>query len=136
MALSLLINNLNSDQVDLRRRAAEGLSRHPGAQAASVSLVRACSDPDEQVREWAVAALEELGQPSVGDVSALSGMLKGPSGDLAYWAATLLGRLGEQGAAAVPQLTDLLDSQSAVTSRQQAAWALGKIGRASCRERV
>ncbi len=129
MDLALLINDLNSDQVDLRRRAAEGLSRHPQAQAASVSLVRACSDPDEQVQEWAVAALEELGEPSLGDVSALSGMLKDPSADSVYWAATLLGRLGPQGAAAVPQLTQLLDSQSAVASRQRAAWALGKIGR-------
>ena len=129
MDLSLLINDLNSEQVDLRRRAAEGLSRHSEAQAAAVSLVRACSDPDEQVREWAVAALEELGEPSVGDVSALSGMLKDPSADSVYWAATLLGRLGLQGAAAVPQLTHLLDSQSEVASRQRAAWALGKIGR-------
>jgi HEAT repeat protein len=117
--------------VDLRRRAAEGLSRHPQPQGAAVSLVRACGDADEQVREWSVAALEELGTPSVGDISALSEILAGPCDDAAYWAATLLGRIGSAGAAAVPQLIQLLESPRELASRQRAAWALGKIGRSA-----
>jgi HEAT repeat protein len=129
MDLSLLINDLNCEQVSRRRQAAEGLSRHPDSQAAAVSLVRACGDPDEQVREWAAAALEGLGQPSVGDISAMSPLLNDPSAVVAYWAATLLGRLGPMGAAAVPQLAELLDSPRGMSARQRAAWALGRIGR-------
>jgi HEAT repeat protein len=129
MDLAELINDLNSDRVDMRRRAAEGLCRHPQPQGAAVSLVRACGDPDDQVRQWAAAALEELGPPSVGDVSALSALLAGPCDDAAYWAATLVGRLGSTAAAAVPQLVQLLESPRAIASRQRAAWALGKIGR-------
>jgi HEAT repeat protein len=128
MELAQLINDLNADQVSLRRRAAEALSRHPQPQAAAVSLVRACGDPDEQVREWAVSAVEGLGAPSIGDISALSELLCSDSEDASYWAATLLGRLGPASAAAVPQLTQLLVSPAAIASRQRAAWALGKIG--------
>jgi HEAT repeat protein len=127
--LSQLIDDLNSTEVDLRRKAAEGLSRHESASAAAVSLARASGDPDEQVRQWATAALEEMGAPSVEDAPALAELLAGSNADTAYWAATLLGRLGERAADVVPALARAVDSDGEMAVRQRAAWALGKIGR-------
>ncbi len=127
--LSQLINDLNSKEVGPRRAAAEGLSRHTEASAAAVSLVRACGDPDEQVRQWATAALEEMGAPSAEDASALAELLEESSADTAYWAATLLGRLGEQAAGAVAELARTVENDNEIAVRQRAAWALGKIGR-------
>jgi HEAT repeat protein len=126
-----LIDDLNSARVEVRRRAAEHLARHPGAGAATVSLVRACADSDEQVREWAVAALEELGAPSPEDVAALVNLVTAPCSDTAYWAATLLGRLGPPAAASVSQLTRVVESGADAAVRQRAVWALGRIGPAA-----
>ncbi len=92
-----------------RARAAEQLSRlGPHARAAAVPLARACGDQDEEVREWAVAALEELGAPPVADLAVLASLLADHSADAGYWAATLLGRLGEDAAPAVPALASAL----------------------------
>ncbi len=124
-----LIDDLNSTEVDLRRKAAEGLSRHESASAAAVSLARASGDQDEQVREWATAALEGMGGPSVEDAPALAELLTASSADTAYWAATLLGRLGERAAGVVPDLARAVESDGEIVVRQRAAWALGKIGR-------
>ena len=93
MSISQLINDLNSDQLAVRRRAAEQLAAAPDA-AAAVSLVRACGDADEQVREWAVAALEQLGPPDAADGPAILNLLTNANRDVRYWSATLLGRLG------------------------------------------
>jgi HEAT repeat protein len=127
--LSQLIDDLNSKEVDPRRKAAEGLARHQAASAAAVSLARATGDQDEQVRQWATAALEEMGAPSVEDAPALAELLAGSSTDTAYWAATLLGRLGERAAGVVPDLARVVENDGETVVRQRAAWALGKIGR-------
>jgi HEAT repeat protein len=126
-----LINDLNAVQVDLRRRAAESLARHPEASAAAVSLVRSCGDSDEEVRQWAAAALEEMGAPSAGDVPAIAELAVATDADTAYWAATLLGRLGPPAVESVPVLVQVLESDAAPSVRQRAAWALGKIGSAA-----
>jgi HEAT repeat protein len=47
--------------------------------------------------------------------------------DVAYWAATLLGRLESEASGAVSQLMEALGS-SALAVRERAAWALGRIG--------
>ena len=95
-----MIGALNSPDPAERSNAAEQLARlGPEARAAAVALVRACADEAEPVREWAVSALEELGPPSVSDLKELTFLLRDDNVDLAYWAATLLGRLGEEAAA-------------------------------------
>ena len=112
-----------------RAGAAEQLSRlGPDARAAAVPLARACGDQDEEVREWAVAALEELEAPPVADLAALASLLADQSADVGYWAATLLGRLGEDAAPAVPALASALSGSKHSSVRQRAAWALGKLG--------
>jgi HEAT repeat protein len=112
--------------------AAQALARlGEGARPAAVPLVRVCGDADEQVRAWAVAALESMGPPSPGDVEALAVMLDDAHPDVGYWSATLVGRRGLQGAAAVAPLTSALQRSPHAAVRHRAAWALGQLGRAA-----
>ena len=112
-----------------RADAAEHLCRAGlDAVPAAVPLVKACGDADDQARDWAVAALEELGSPppdAIGDLTALVG-----SGNalVAYWATTLLGRSGQAAAAATGALATVLDSGGDPAVAERAAWALGKVG--------
>ena len=128
MDVSQYIDGLNSPEATQRRHAAEQLSLDPDA-AAAVSLVRACGDSDEQVREWAVAALEQMGAPDGADAVALAELLAAGQRDVRYWSATLLGRLGEQAGHAVEPLIRAVDADQDAAVRQRAAWALGRMGR-------
>ncbi len=124
-----LARRLVSPDADIRAAAAEALCLlHDGARAAAVALVRAVNDTDERVRQFAAAALEDIGPPEAVDVSPLAAILGESPADCAYWAATLLGRLGPQAEAAVPMLADSLANAPAAHVRERAAWALGKIG--------
>lgn len=115
-----------------RAAAAEQLAKNPSeCQAAAVPLVRATADEDESVREWATAALEEMGPPAVDDCQALTQILAQDAADAAYWAATLLGRLESSAAAATPALATAIEKHSAPNVRHRAAWALGQIGSAA-----
>ncbi len=62
----------------------------------------------------------------------LSQLLSEQNLDVAYWAATLLGRLGadkaDACAGAVKPLADALQSHPAPAVQERAAWALGQIG--------
>jgi HEAT repeat protein len=130
--LSRLIELLSGVDVGQRATAAEELARlGPGAQPAAPALVRACGDTAEDVRQWATAALEELGPPAAADVGELAVLLESPHADGGYWAATLLGRLGARGAAAVPALAKTLAGTRDLAVRQRAAWALGQMGPAA-----
>ena len=131
MAASIaeLIAALSSADAAARCEAAEGLARH-GEEAgpAAAALARAAGDEDETVREAAVWALEELGPPPLDQLDQLAGLLSSAEADTAYWAATLLGRLEDHAAAAVPALSQALAPSVALPVRERAAWALGKIG--------
>lgn len=119
-----------------RRAAAEHLAHAGTASApAAVALVRACGDADDEVREWAVAALEELGAPPPALVGELAALVTGSDPLAAYWAATLLGRLGSAAADGVPALVTVLEGQGDLAARERAAWALGKIGPAAAAAR-
>ena len=113
-----------------RAAAAERLCRlGAAAAAAAVPLVRGCGDDDDQVREWSAAALEELGPPGVGAIDELATLAADGHPLVAYWAVTLLGRLGAAAAPAVPALVECLGGRTDLAVAQRAAWALGRIGR-------
>lgn len=112
-----------------RASAAEQLSRHPGeAGQAALALVQAVADADEGVREWVTAALEALDAPPPSQCEELAALTGHAESDVAYWAATLLGRMGEAAAPAVGRLSGVLESSAADNVRERTAWALGKIG--------
>jgi HEAT repeat protein len=126
--LSALVASLQSGNAAQRQTAAEKLSQMGTDVApAAVALVEACGRNDD-ARESVVAALEELGPPPVADVAKLADLLHDPSLDVAYWAATLLGRLEGAAAPAVSNLAQALAGHAELAVRQRAAWALGKIG--------
>ncbi len=123
------IAQLSAADAATRAEAAERLCRAGlDAVPAAVPLVKACGDAHDEARDWAVAALEELGSPppdAIGDLTALVG-----SGHalVAYWATTLLGRSGQAAAAATAALAAALDSGRDPSVAERAAWALGKVG--------
>lgn len=128
---------LSSSDVQQARSSAEQLSLlGEEAGPAAVQLARAAGCDDEETREFVVAALEELGSPPADAVDSLIELLKDSSADTGYWAATLLGRLGEDAAAACVPLADALGNASQdLIVRERAAWALGKIGPAAASAR-
>jgi HEAT repeat protein len=124
-----LIARLNSIDAGETAAAAEALCQlGREAQPAAVALVRAAGAGDEAARGWVVAALEEIGSPSAGQIDELVQLLDDPAGDVRYWAVTLLGRAGAAAAAAVEAIVALLRHSPETATRERAAWALGKIG--------
>ncbi len=127
-----LAASLSSAETATRREAAESLARlGTDAARAAIQLVKACGDSDEQVRDWAVEALEELSAPDVSTESELQSLVNDDSLDVAFWATTLLGRLESEAAAAVETLAKAIINHPELVVRQRAAWALGKIGNAA-----
>ncbi|NLY01786.1 MAG: HEAT repeat domain-containing protein [Rhodopirellula sp.] len=130
--LSVLVDDLFAGDRQRRLEAAEQLSRLGSeVRPAAVNLVKACRDESEEIREYVVAALEEMGPPRLEDSFLLAELLNDASADVGYWAATLLGRLKQGAAEAVPGLADVLAGPADLSVRQRAAWALGEIGPAA-----
>jgi HEAT repeat protein len=130
--LAQCVADLSDANPAKRLQAAERLSQLGCAAApAAVALVRASGDEAEEVREYAVAALEELGPPRIEDLAHLTALLGEQRSDLGYWAATLLGRLGDDAASAVPALANAVVGGHDAAVSQRAAWALGRIGPAA-----
>ena len=127
--LHQLISALADSDPAARAKAAEELS-HLGADAspAATALVHAAADEVEEVREHAVAALEELGPPPLSQLGEMTGLLSHDSADVNYWAATLLGRLGPDAAPSAETLARVVVGTASAAVRQRAAWALGEIG--------
>lgn len=126
------VGELRSVDHKQRAAAAEGLCQRAGeARPAAVALVRACGDESEEVRQWVGEALENLGPPAASDAAELAGLIEADSGDVAYWAVSLLGRLGEEARVALPALARALETHASAAVRQRAAWALGKLGPAA-----
>ena len=134
--VAALARRLTAADAADRAEAAELLARAGAAAAAVVvPLVTACGDEDDQVREWAAAALEELGPPPVGAIAALEGLVPAADPLVAYWATTLLGRTGQDAASATTVLVTALESAPDPAVRERAAWALGRIGPAAAAAR-
>lgn len=120
--------DLRSSDEDMRAAAAENLCRAGAASAGSaIDLLNACGD-EESVRKWAVAALEDLGPPGLGALQPLSNLVSSPNSLIAYWAATLLGRLGPSAAASQDAIASVLTNSKDAAVQERCAWALGKIG--------
>jgi HEAT repeat protein len=136
MDATALAAKLNDSDPGVRAAAAEDLAHlAEGAQSAAVPLVQAMGDADEDVRNWAYAALESLGLPRPEDVPAMIKLAADPCLDVAYWAVTLLGRFGGTNVPGAAQivgaLAGALDSHAEIAVRQRAAWALGQFGAAA-----
>lgn len=103
----------------------------PEAALAAIPLIEACADADDQVRQWAEGALENLGPPRVEDLAALVSILESDRPSQAYWAATLLGRLGPRAASARHALSQIATHHADADVAKRAASALKKIAATS-----
>lgn len=126
-----MVRQLEEGSEEEQCEAAESLAQcgEPMGEAA-IPLLSTLGAEDIELNEWVMAALEELGAPDADDLPMIIAFLQQP-GDAGYWAATLIGRMGEDGAMAVPHLRDALQSQADRIVRQRIVWALGKIGPAA-----
>jgi HEAT repeat protein len=130
--LDRLTRAMRSNNLQERLRAAEQLAQAgAAARPAAILLVQTLADSNEELRQWVTAALEDMGPPLPGDVDALRSLVASPVAEVAYWAATLMGRLGEGAAAAVGTLAAALNEAKELAVRERAAWALGQIGPAA-----
>ncbi len=129
MEPSQIIQDLSSIDSEQRRGAAETCAKHPDlAKTATIPLCRLASDPDEEVAQWASAALEEMGAPSSEELDALVGLF--PSDEAtAYWAVTLVGRLKPADTAVMKRLVELIEASKTPTEvRNRAIWAVTQMG--------
>ncbi len=129
--VTLLARQLRAGQVAEQLRAAEQLAQL-GADAApaAVALVQAAGSA-EPVREWVVAALEQLGPPPTTAIAPLCDLTADPEERVGYWAVTLLGRLGAGAVNAGTALAAALERSPHWAVRQRAAWALERVKDAS-----
>lgn len=115
-----------SGSADERAAAAEALAQLGNECAeACIPLVRACGT-DELTREWASAALEEMGPPPESCIPDLLEFTSDQSASVVYWAVTLLGR--GKAARACDLLAKLVDSDREDCVRERAVWAIRQIG--------
>ena len=136
-SIASLVERLSGPAAEDRAAAAEALCRAgESASPAATALVAACGDDDDSVREWAAAALEELGPPPSEQIAELIPLAAASHPLVAYWAVTLLGRGGEAANSAVSTLEACLAPEKAIEVRQRACWALGKIGPAAASARA
>lgn len=136
-SIAILIEQLSAPDAEARASAAEALCRAgESAMSAATALVAACADDHDGVREWAAAALEDLGAPPPEQIADLTAFAAAKHPLVAYWAVTLLGRGGEGASSAVPALEACLAPGTAIEVRQRACWALGKIGPAAASARA
>lgn len=123
-----LQSGLESASLDERRTAAAEIARRADEAAGlAVSLIQAATDDDDEVKQWSSSALEDMGPPLIKDAAAIAALLGHPHADAAYWAATLLGRLGPEAANVAEQLSQAAQSHGTPAVRRRAAWALEKI---------
>jgi hypothetical protein len=124
---SSAIERLRHGDEPTRLAAAQWLAQHPTS-IATVVLVGALADDCEEVRTWAGEALENLGPPSADQLDDLLQYVRSESEDQAYWAATLIGRLGPHGRSAVTRLSELAANHPSANVRRRIQWALEAIG--------
>jgi HEAT repeat protein len=128
--LSELFAKLRAGSQDVRRWVVEQLIDHPKSYRDWIpTLIEATGDLDETVREWAADSLETMGAPRSFDLPEIVELLsEAYDGEVAYWAATMLGRLGPSAHPATDVLARTIRFSKYLPVRERAAWALGQIG--------
>ena len=123
-------------QIDALERLANLLTLQPDlaksdcVSGLAVRLSQLAGSPNDDVRGWAADVLETNLDASDEDVAALSELLiTRQDGETCYWAATLLGRLGQRAADAVIALRYCLTDVDYLPAKERAAWAIGRIGK-------
>lgn len=123
-----LIKQLQEADLPSQVTAAEALAGlAEAAQPAIVALVQHCGSEDENLCNWCTAALEEIGAPTVEQIDELALLASSANTDVAFWAATLLGRAGPLALPAASVLSERSIDGSAPEVQKRAMWALERI---------
>ena len=121
----LLASGSVEDQIDTLRQVS-GQQRVPGITTLVVTL---SGSHDDEIRRWASEALESSIEPHISDIPRLSIQVQSQDdGEVCYWAATMLGRLGVESASAVGALQCCLATSMYLPALERATWALSQIG--------
>ena len=116
------------DQVDALRQ----ISGQDSVIGLSVPVVSLAGSSNDEIRMWSAEALESSIQPDASEVLALMQLLRqADDGEICYWAATMLGRLGPEAAVAADALEQCLRESMYLPARERATWALSQIGPAA-----
>ncbi len=115
-------------QVDPRE--VESWARNPETALQHLAtLLDALTQEDEDLLSWVTEALENCGVPDPSNISMLMERLPSTSSDVTYWAATLLGRMGEKAAVAQPALNAaMLHGDVSEVAKNRILWAIRRIG--------
>jgi HEAT repeat protein len=121
----ILTGNSPDAQIDVLRQ----ISGQESVTGLTVLVVALSGSRDDEVRMWSAEALVTAVDPTESEATALIGMLESAAdGEICYWAATMLGRLGPDAVAAVGALETCLRNSMYLPARERATWALNQIG--------
>ena len=128
--VAIHLQALKSSDAARRLDVAESLlSLGDAAAPAVLALIDALEDDEPQVVEAVNGALEAIATPPDTLVPELTSRLSDANAHRAYWAATLLGRMGNDAWQATDALAGIVARESVPAEvRQRAAWALGQFG--------
>jgi hypothetical protein len=123
-----LTGNSVEDQVEALRQ----ISTQQVVTELAVTVVGLSGSSDDEVRMWSAEALEVAIQPGQSEVLGLIELLeRAVDGEICYWAATMLGRLGNDAVNAAAALETCLRESMYLPARERATWALSQIGPAA-----
>ena len=128
-----LLKGLSGDPL---KKQLQKLSSDPeGAAEVAVELLELLADGDEEVRQWASECLENLECPRSADAKTFGKLATSETEDCAFWSLKMLGRLGEQARTEEERIAKALAKSHPIAVRQNAAWALSKLGTISAATR-
>lgn len=126
-------SELENPNPNIRYQALQTLTEQsPSLGSLAPELLRASNDPSPTIQQFAIAKLEDLEDPDPSQVADILRYVQRPAdSETVYWGITLIGRMGADGAEAVPMLAGVLANSPFLHVREKAAWALGQIGPAA-----
>lgn len=128
-ALAVLKLALAHSDSARRLAAVKSLADLPTGTSVASLAIPLVSDPDDQVSAMASDLLESSISPNLNELKDLISLLRSAKdGEMEYWAATCIGRLGPAAADASASLAQCLLDSSFLAARERAAWALSQIG--------
>lgn len=108
------------------------ISSHELVRGLATEIVKLSGAANDDLRMWAAEAMENSVQASPADVGELISLMEqSPDGEVCYWSATMLGRLGIQAAASLPALENCMLHSEYLAARERAVWAISQIGPAA-----
>ena len=129
-------SQLRSDSFENQISALREITRQSDVEGLAAQVIDLAGSRHDEVRMWAAEALQSAIRPTIQDAKMLIDQLQNSDdGEVCYWTATLLGRLGEPlskvpeiASDAVKTLESCLRDSLYLPARERAASALRQLG--------